>query len=411
MIIETNLADNQDQIAVPCRICSQVGLNSILSLDSDTQAADAADNSKWPRNLAWCPTCSLAQTTEAKTSDILNRDFAHPASAWPAALSQAASLIEQVSEKVSLGSQSLVIEIASNDGYLLQSYEQADIPVLGIESAANVAELAESHHGIRTIREGFGLELALQLKREGCGADVIHANNVLSHVAHLNDVVSGFATLLKPEGICVVEVTYLKDLLDHVDFDTIHREHLSYFSLSSLRQLFGQHGLEIIDAQHLTKPVASLRVFAAKAGAFTVEPTVRELLDYESEWVRNPSQYLAFRDRIESLRRELSGLLLSLKSDGKRIAVYGSPVSESGVLNFLGINPAVLEYMVDQPTANPATEKTQLAIFDPARLLEDQPDYCLLLAANAADEILDQQREYRALGGRFIIPTPSVRIA
>ena len=223
MIFEINSTDCcADQVAAPCRICSQVGLNSIVPLvapaETPTQEEQIGD-SKWPVDLAWCPSCSLAQVTESTAMDILIRDVAQPASNAMAA--QAKSAVEQICEKLQLGSDSLVIEIASNNGYLLQWYQQSEVPVLGIESAKNVADQAESVRGIRTINSTFGLELALQLKREGQAADVIHATNVLSHVIDLNGVVAGFAALLKPEGVAVVEVPYLKDILDQVSVDAI----------------------------------------------------------------------------------------------------------------------------------------------------------------------------------------------
>lgn len=393
MIFEINSTDCcADQVAAPCRICSQVGLNSIVPLDAPAGTPtqhDEKSDSKWPVDLAWCPSCSLAQVTESITTDILIRDVAQPASDALAARAKAA--VEGICEKLQLGSDSLVIEIASNNGYLLQWYQQSEVPVLGIESAKNVADQAESVHGIRTINSIFGLELALQLKREGQTADVIHATNVLSHVSDLNGVVAGFAALLKPEGVAVVEVPYLKDLLDQVRVDAIYQQHLCYFSLSSLMQLFGQHGMEIVDVERLASS-GGLRILAARSGALPVESTVRDLMDQELTWVRSPAQYMAFGERIQSLRQELAGLLQSLQSEGKRIAVFGSPLKGHSLLDSIGIG-------------------SHLKIYDPTQLVEDQPDYCLLLASGAADEILDQQRKYREMGGRFIIPAPTVRIA
>lgn len=395
-------------------------MNPVLSLGS-TPLANALlredeltkRESKWPLDLAWCPTCSLVQITETVPPEKLFREYAYFSSFSDTMVLHAKAIADRLREKRNLGKDSLVVEIASNDGYLLQWYQQAGIPVMGIEPARNIAHVAEAERGVRTISEFFGQELARQLVRDGERADVIHANNVLAHVADLNGVVAGFATLLKQDGVAVVEAPYLKDLLDHVEFDTIYHEHLCYFSLTALNQLFGQHGLEIIDVERLQIHGGSLRVFAARKGTTSVQPAVHDLLAEEATWVRNPEFYQSFGERVEALRQELVGLLQSLKSQGKRIAVYGASAKGSTLLNYIGIGSDVVDYVVDRSTVKQGryTPGTRLKIYDPAQLIEDRPDYCLLLTWNFADEILKQQREYRQLGGQFIIPIPAVRIA
>lgn len=328
-------------------------------------------------------------------------------------VAHARTIADRLRETRKLGPDSLVVEVASNDGYLLQWYHKAGVPVLGIEPARNIAQVAESERGVRTISEFFGRDLAHQLVRDGMRADVIHANNVLAHVADLNGAVAGFATLLKPDGVVVVEAPYLKDLLDHVEFDTIYHEHLCYFSLTALTLLFGQQGLEIFDVERLKIHGGSLRIHAAKAGTTSVKPSVHDLLEEEATWVRDPEFYQSFGERVESLRRELVGLLNSLKAEGKRIAVYGASAKGSTLLNYFGIGSDVLEYVVDRSTVKQGryTPGTRLKIHDPSRLTEDQPDYCLLLTWNFAEEVLAQQEQYRSRGGKFIIPIPSVRVA
>ena len=421
MVSELSSADSgSDQYAVACRICGQIGLNPVLSL-GNTPLANAllredelaAPEAKWPLDLAWCPTCTLVQITETVPPEKLFRDYAYFSSFSDTMVAHAKSIADRLREKRELDSGSLVVEIASNDGYLLQWYHRAGVPVLGIEPARNIAQVAESERGVRTISEFFGPELARQLVHDGQRADVIHANNVLAHVADLNGVVAGFATLLKPEGVVVVEAPYLKDLLDHVEFDTIYHEHLCYFSLTALTQLFGQHGLEIIDVERLSIHGGSLRIFAAKTGTAAVQPAVHDLLDEESEWVRNPEFYQSFGERVDSLRQELTGLLRALKADGKRIAVYGASAKGSTLLNYFDIGRDVLEYVVDRSTVKQGrfTPGSRLKIHDPSRLTEDRPDYCLLLTWNFAEEVLAQQSQYRQQGGKFIIPIPNVRVA
>ncbi|WP_397568787.1 class I SAM-dependent methyltransferase [Schlesneria sp. T3-172] len=403
-----------------CRICGQIGLNSILSL-GHTPLANALlredqlnqAESCWPLELAWCPDCSLAQITETVPPEILFREYAYFSSFSDTMVAHARTIADRIRTERKLGPQSLAVEIASNDGYLLQWYHKAGVPVLGIEPAQNIARVAQAERGVRTISEFFGRQIAEDLVRSGHRADVIHANNVLAHVADLNGVVAGFATLLKPDGIVVVEAPYLKDLIDHVEFDTIYHEHLCYFSLTALARLFQQHGLTIVNVERLAIHGGSLRIFAAHSASAQVQPSVTKLLQEEAAWVRNNDIYGQFGARVESLRQSLTGLLTDLKSQGKSIAVYGASAKGSTLLNYFGIGADVLDYVVDRSTIKQGlyTPGTRLKICDPARLVEDQPDYCLLLTWNFADEILKQQSAYRQQGGKFIIPIPEVRVA
>ena len=211
----------------------------------------------------------------------------------------------------------------------------------------------------------------------------------------------------------VVEAPYLKDLIEHVEFDTIYHEHLCYFSLTALDRLFRRHGLEIVDAERLPIHGGSLRIFARHAGSSTIGDAVRTLLADESNWANSESHYLNFGQRVEQLRRELTGLLRTLKSDNQRIAVYGASAKGSTLLNYFGIGADTLDYVVDRSTVKQGryTPGTRLKIYDPDKLLTDRPDYCLLLTWNFADEILAQQHRYRDQGGKFIIPIPHVKVA
>ena len=403
-----------------CRLCGQVGLNSILSL-GETPLANALlkedqlaeSESRWPLELAWCPDCSLAQITETVPPEILFREYAYFSSFSDTMVAHAKSIADRVRTLRNLGADSLAVEIASNDGYLLQWYHKAGIPVLGIEPARNIAKVAEAERGVRTISEFFGEELAKKLADSGQRADVIHANNVLAHVADLNGVVAGFAAMLKPNGVVVVEAPYLRDLIDHIEFDTIYHEHLCYFSLTALKRLFLRHKLAIVDVERLAIHGGSLRIFAVHAGSAPVQPSVEQLLRQESAWVRDEAYYRSFGDKVESLRNQLVGLLQSIKADGKRIAVYGASAKGSTLLNYFGIGNELLEYVVDRSTVKQGryTPGTKLKICDPTRLVEDRPDYCLLLTWNFADEVLAQQAKYRELGGKFIVPVPQVRVA
>jgi SAM-dependent methyltransferase len=307
---------------------------------------------------------------------------------------------------------SLVIEVASNDGYLLKNYQAAGIPVLGIEPAVNVARVAQDKNGIPTLCKFFGRDLAAQL--EGCGqqADVVHVHNVLAHVADLNGFVAGLGIVLKDSGVGIIEVPYVKDLIDNVEFDTIYHEHLCYFSLTSLSKLFARHRLTLLDVERIPMHGGSLRLFAGKNG--NSSKRVQTMLKDEAAWgVDRAAFYLGFGQRVERLRHDLLALLRRLKSEGQRIAVYGASAKGSTLLNYFKIGPETIDFVVDRNTHKQGryTPGSHLKIHSPDKLVEDRPDYVLLLSWNFAEEILAQQSAYRQRGGRFIIPIPSVKVA
>jgi SAM-dependent methyltransferase len=267
---------------------------------------------------------------------------------------------------------------------------------------------------VETLTEFFGDALAERLAAEGRQADVIHANNVLAHVPDLNGVVRGFRMVLKDGGTTSIEVPYVKDMIDHAEFDTIYHEHFSYFSLTALDRLFRRHDLTIWNVERLPIHGGSLRVFATPTpSAPPVSAAVRDLLAEEQAWgVDRPEFYLGFAARVERLKSELCGLVATLKAEGASIAAYGASAKGSTLLNYFGIGRETLDFVVDRSTVKQGryTPGTHLAIRPPEALLEAQPDYVLLLTWNFADEILAQQSEYRSRGGRFIVPIPQLRV-
>jgi len=401
-----------------CRSCGAPQLERVLSLGR-TPLANAlltaeqikAPEETFPLDLVFCPACALVQITETVSPEKLFREYFYLSSFSETMLRHAEEIAHRIIGSRQLNALSMVVEIASNDGYLLQFYRRAGIPVLGIEPATNIARVAEER-GVPTRCDFFGLRLAETLYAEGLRADVIHANNVLAHVPDLNGVVAGLARLLKESGIAVIEVPYVREMIDGREFDTIYHEHLCYFSLTALDRLFRRNGLVIQDVERLPIHGGTLRVYAGKDES-AVTPAVLRLLHEEGEWgVDDLEFYQGFGGQVESLRAELLSLLSKLKSEGQQIAAYGASAKGSTLLNYFAIGSETLDFVVDRSAVKQGhyTPGTHLPIYPPEKLLAEMPAYTLLLTWNFADEILEQQSAYRKGGGRFIIPIPDLKI-
>jgi SAM-dependent methyltransferase len=408
------------QTGLICRSCGEPRLLPILDLGS-TPLANALLTNKdlktleahYPLALVFCPTCTLVQLTETVPPEKLFSEYLYFSSYSDTMLRHAEQLAGRMAQERNLDKGSLVVEIASNDGYLLKNYLAHGIPVLGIEPAHNIAQVARQTHGIETLEEFFGLELAERLARDGKRADLMHAHNVLAHVPDLNGVAAGIRTLLKPDGVAVIEAPYIKDLIDHGEFDTIYHEHLFYFSLTALVALFERQGLRVVNVERIALHGGSLRVFVSHAEGTLAAPAVVALLMEESAWgVADVAFYKRFAARVESLKRDLVALLTRLKSEGNRLAAYGASAKGSTLLNYFGLGSDLLDFVVDRSPIKQGryTPGAHLPIFAPEKLLEERPNYVLLLTWNFKEEILAQQAAYTQQGGRFIVPIPEPAI-
>jgi SAM-dependent methyltransferase len=361
--------------------------------------------------LAFCEDCALLQVTETVPPEILyQRDYPYFSSSSPALLHHAASISERLIRQCDLGPDSLVIEVACNDGYLLRNFVKHGIPCLGIDPASGPVEQAR-RVGVQAINDFFSFALAERLAAQAQFADLMIANNVVAHVDAINDFVAGFAKLLKPTGTAVFEFAYAVDMIEKREFDTIYHEHLFYHTLHGLTPLFARHGLHLNDVERLPIHGGSLRLFVSKRAERSAR--LDELLSYELRLgVGHPSYYEGFSGRVEGLRDSLVKLLRSERERGKRIACYGAAAKGSTLVNYLDLGPDFFDYVVD---ANPHKQGKympgqQIPIVHPDRLVATRPDLVLLLVWNFAGEVLRQQSEYRAAGGRFLIPIPEPQV-
>lgn len=415
---------------IPCRSCGNAAgeanghaaapaLVSVLDIGETplanrllTRAQLTEAEPRFPLELAFCPRCTLLQITESVSPEMMFRDYVYFSSFSDTMLRHSKALAETLIRERKLTGDHLVVEAASNDGYLLQYFAQQGVKVLGIDPARNAAAVARGK-GIETIEEFFSRELVGRLRADGIRADVFLANNVLAHVPDPNGFVAGIAELLTPAGCAVIEAPYAIDMIEHSEFDTIYHEHLFYYSLTALNHLFNRHGLTIVDVERIKLHGGSLHLTIMKADVAEPKPSVAALLKFEADWgVESIERYGAFAGQVANLKKDLTGRLAELKRQGKRLAAYGASAKGATLLNHFGIGAETLDFVVDRSTVKQGrfTPGTHLEIRPPEALLEEKLDYLLLLTWNFAEEILGQQAEYRSRGGRFIIPVPEVRI-
>ena len=402
-----------------CRSCGSDDLEDALALGDQplanalvTPGSAPAAERRHPLTLAFCRSCSLAQLRETVPPEELFSDYVYFSSFSDTMLAHAKESADELVRDLSLGPKSLAVEVASNDGYQLQYFEAAGVPVLGIEPAANIAAEAEKK-GIPTRVEFFGAEAAARLAGEGCRADVLLAFNVMAHVPDMNGFVAGIRTLLAPEGVAVIEAPHVAHLVDRLEFDTIYHEHVFYLSVSALRPLFERHGLELIRVREVAIHGGSLRLYVAPKGSRPVEDSVPALCAREeAAGLVSGEAYRALAERVLGLREETVALIDGLLAEGRRVAAYGAAAKGSTQLNYYGIGADRLEFVADRSPHKQGKLMPGVRVpIEPAEhLAASRPDYCLLLTWNFADEILAQQQAYRDAGGKFIVPIPEPRI-
>jgi SAM-dependent methyltransferase len=399
----------------PCRSCGAAELEVFLSL-GDMPLPDALltpeqleePEPRFPLDVAFCPRCSLVQILEEVPPEQLFVDnYLYFSSFSDGLLRHCREHSLDLIASRGLGPDSLVVEIASNDGYLLRNFTEHGIPVLGIDPAPAQAAAAEAA-GVPTLQAFFDAEVAARLRAEGKRADVIVANNVMAHTPTLNSFVEGLRILLADDGVVTIENTYVKDLIDHCEFDTIYHEHFSYFSCSAVDLLVRRHGLYLNGVEHF--PTLQGGTLRWRLGLQEqVDASAAAYLEAErAEGLTSFAYYREFGVRVEAIKAELRTLLADLKRDGKSIAAYGAAAKGSTLLNSMEIGPDLVDFVVDRNDHKQGLHMpgVHLPISGPERLLVDRPDYVLLLAWNYRDEVLRQQEEYRRLGGRFIVPIP-----
>jgi SAM-dependent methyltransferase len=405
----------------PCRFCGSnnthvmvdLGMSPLCECYLTLNQLDQMEPF-YPLCAVVCPECMLAQIPAYVPVDEIFTEYAYFSSYSSSWVEHARRYCERMQEEFRLGPDSLVLELASNDGYLLQYFVARGVPVLGIEPAANVARVAETR-GVPTLTEFFGTDLAIRLATEGRRADLVTANNVLAQVPDLNDFVAGIKLVLKPDGVATVEYPHLKRLIEGNQFDTIYHEHFSYFSLLTSVRIFQAHGLTVFDVEELPTHGGSLRLYVGHVEytGRAISGRVAELLARErAAGMEDPLYYSSFGHRVEEIKHSLLELLIGARREGRSVVGYGAPGKGNTLLNFCGIRTDLLAYTVDR---NPYKQGrflpgTHIPIYHPDRITETRPDYILILPWNLRSEIVDQLAYVREWGARFIVPIPHPQV-
>jgi SAM-dependent methyltransferase len=410
--------------APACRFCGAALRHTFVDLGEQPlsngfltrEQLEAGDDPRYPLRARVCGECLLVQVDQVVQPEAVFTDnYAYFSSYSQSWLDHAARFADAAAERVGLGPSSLVIEAASNDGYLLRNFVAAGIPVLGVEPAANVAEVAIAG-GIPTDVQFFGAKHARAIRERGLAADLVVANNVFAHVPELNDFTAGLAAVLKPEGVVTIEVQHLLRLVERVEFDTIYHEHVFYFSLLAARAVLARAGLRVFDVEELPTHGGSVRMWASLPGASAIWPettAVERVLEAErAAGLDSLEGYVAFAPEVDRVLAELHGFLREARVESERVAAYGAAAKGNTLLNSAGVGAGDVAYVVDRSLHKQGLflPGSHLPVFDPEHVREDRPDYLLLLAWNLRDEITEQMSHVREWGCRFVVPVPRLEV-
>jgi len=401
-----------------CRACGSADLETFVSLGEqplanglvtgDDDAADAV----YPLALVRCASCGLVQLSVTVDPELLFRDYLYFSSISQLLLDNAADIAQRAIGLYGLGPDDLAMEMGSNDGYLLKEYLAWGVPVLGIDPARNVAEIAEAA-GVPTLTEFFGTALAEQLVAEGRYASVFHANNVIAHVPDILDVLRGIATVLRPDGVAIIETPSLQAMIEHLEFDTIYHEHLFFHSLTNFASLLERVGLQVLDVETIPVHGTSLRIFAGRPGSRPQADIVDKMLEAEAQaGLHDIAVYREFGELVTAIRTDLAAMLRDLEAQGLKVAGYGAAAKCTVLLNALGDAGRIPMWVADashhkQGRYVPGVHRL---VVPPSRIAEDEPDVLLLFVWNLLDEILAQEHAYRDRGGKILLPVPEPRI-
>lgn len=404
-----------------CRFCGTPLTRTFVDLGMSPPCESYLDETQlnqmepfYPLHVYVCQKCLLVQLEEYVKPEHIFTEYAYFSSYSDSWLTHAKTYTEMAIERFKLDAKSLVVELASNDGYLLQYFVEKDIPVLGIEPAANIAKVA-NEKGIKTVVQFFGEESAQEMAQKGQQADLVIGNNVLAQVPDLNGFVKGMKIILKPQGVITMEFPHLSRLMEESQFDTIYHEHFSYFSFLTVEKIFQEHGLAIFDVEELWTHGGSLRIFACHSDNTSKEMSQRTADLRATETAAGFGEldaHLTFEPKVRSIKWRILDFLISAKREGKSVAGYGAPGKGNTLLNYCGIRTDFLDYTVDR---NPYKQGkflpgTHIPILHPDKIKETKPDYLFVLPWNFKDEIIEQMSPIREWGGKFLVPIPDVKI-
>jgi SAM-dependent methyltransferase len=405
--------------AQTCRLCGaqlpppflDLGMSPLSNALIEPER-QAARERLYPLQVFHCGRCGLVQVPDVESPEQIFRDYAYFSSYSTTWLEHVARFADTVTARLRLGPESLVVEIASNDGHLLRRFARNGIRVLGIEPARNVADVAIAA-GIPTVTEFLTPSLTHWLRDQGMAADLLVGNNVLAHVPALDDFVAALATLLAPAGTLSLEFPHLMRMLERNEFDTIYHEHYSYFSLLTVQRALKAHGLDVFDVEELQTHGGSLRVYAARAGTQAIQPSVAALIERElAAGIMQPATYVRFAERAAQARDALLDFLRQARSAGRSVAGYGAPAKATTLLNYCGIGTDLVGFTVDRSPHKQGRfiPGARIPIEPPERIYERRPDYVMIFPWNIKEEVMEQMSGVRDWGGRFVVPIPSVAV-